>query len=121
MHCLKCGREMEEGQVFCQDCLLDMGRHPVDPNAVVFVPKAGTSANQKKSPRKRQRSPEEQVLKLKRKVRLLTVLTVLLFVPVAAMIFTVALVYQRYQFPRGQNYRSMVMTTTVETTEVETQ
>ena len=121
MHCLKCGREMEEGQVFCQDCLLDMGRHPVDPNAVVFVPKSGASVNQKKTPRKRQRSPEEQVLKLKRKVRLLTVLTVLLFVLVAAMIFTVALVYQRYQFPRGQNYRSMVMTTTVETTEVETQ
>lgn len=121
MHCLKCGREMEEGQVFCQDCLLDMGRHPVDPNAVVFVPKSGTSANQRKTSRKRQRSPEEQVQKLKRKVRLLTVLTVLLFALVTAMIFTVVLVYQRYQLPRGQNYRSVAMTTAVETTEVETQ
>ena len=121
MHCLKCGREMEEGQVFCQDCLLDMGRHPVDPNVVVFVPKRGTSNNSKKASRKRQRSPEEQILKLKRKVRLLTALTILLFALVAAMIVTVFLVYQRYQFPRGQNYRSVAMTTTVETSEAETQ
>lgn len=121
MHCLKCGREMEEGQVFCQDCLLDMGRHPVDPNAVVFVPKRGTSNNPKKTPRKRQRSPEEQIQKLKRKVRLLTAVTILLFALVTAMIVTVFLVYQRYQFPRGQNYRSVAMTTTVETSETETQ
>lgn len=31
MNCLKCGREIEEGQVFCNDCLVQMAKYPVKP------------------------------------------------------------------------------------------
>ena len=34
MNCLKCGREIEEGQVFCNDCLVQMAKYPVKPEVV---------------------------------------------------------------------------------------
>ena len=60
--CMRCGREIEEGQVFCQDCLKEMSRYPVDPNTVVQIPLRKESVNGKKNPRRRSTSPEEQIL-----------------------------------------------------------
>lgn len=48
--CMRCGREIEEGQVFCQDCLKEMSRYPVDPNTVVQIPLRKESVTGKRTP-----------------------------------------------------------------------
>lgn len=38
MSCMRCGKETEESQVFCAECLADMERHPVKPGTPVQLP-----------------------------------------------------------------------------------
>ncbi len=38
MGCLKCGRDLDEGQVFCRECLKFMENHPVQPGTAVLLP-----------------------------------------------------------------------------------
>ena len=38
MQCMKCGREIPAGQVFCEDCLTDMAAYPIKPGTVVTLP-----------------------------------------------------------------------------------
>ena len=38
MSCLKCGKEVSPGQVFCDTCLADMEQHPVKPGTPVIIP-----------------------------------------------------------------------------------
>lgn len=44
LNCLKCGREIEEGQVFCNDCLVQMAKYPVKPGTAVQLPSRGSAA-----------------------------------------------------------------------------
>ena len=39
MYCMKCGREIEDGQAFCGDCLAVMEKYPVKPGTAVILPK----------------------------------------------------------------------------------
>ena len=39
MNCMKCGREVEEEQVFCPDCLEQMAAEPVKISAPVHIPR----------------------------------------------------------------------------------
>ena len=39
MYCMKCGREAENGQVFCPECLETMKQEPVAMNTAVNLPK----------------------------------------------------------------------------------
>lgn len=111
MHCLKCGRETDEDQVFCQECLLDMGKHPVDPNEVVLLPQRPTAPSIKKPVRRRTVPPEERILQLKKRIRLLTVLLVLMTLIAAALTYPTAQYFRRYRLRPGQNYSSIVTTT----------
>ena len=62
MNCLKCGREQESEQVFCNDCLLEMEKYPVSPNATVQLPiRKAASPSRKGQVRRRTVSPEEQI------------------------------------------------------------
>ena len=38
MNCMKCGRELREGQIFCDSCLESMEKEPVKINAAVMIP-----------------------------------------------------------------------------------
>ena len=38
MSCMRCGREIDETQVFCAECLADMERHPVKPGTPIQLP-----------------------------------------------------------------------------------
>lgn len=38
MNCLKCGRELREGQVFCDICMESMENDPVKINTAVLIP-----------------------------------------------------------------------------------
>ena len=106
MNCMKCGREISLGQVFCKDCLTDMALHPVAPDTPVpvFDPNATAVLNLTTTTRKIK--PEEQITKLRKQVKFLTIAltaTVLVF-----SILTALLINQLNQrldtATPGQNY-----------------
>lgn len=65
MHCMRCGRELPLGQVFCKDCQSDMAKHPVDPTTPVILPPPVPVVSNRRSTRK-PRKPEEQLSRLRR-------------------------------------------------------
>lgn len=68
MQCMKCGREIPAGSVFCEICLEDMAKYPVKPGTAVTLPKR----EPKRPPERRQKiTPEEQILQLKKRNRIL--------------------------------------------------
>ena len=77
MHCMKCGNEIPDGQVFCEDCLNVMAKYPVKPDTPVQILKR-PARTEKKHPR--QISQKEVIRKQAKKIRRLTWIAVLLFV-----------------------------------------
>ena len=109
MNCMKCGREVESGQVFCSQCLELMAQYPVKPDVVVKLPQRREIPVKKNTPRKKTRTPEEQIVHLKRRNRLLTSILCLLLA--ASLIFlSLCVDYIRQldvQKFLGQNYSTM--------------
>ena len=106
MKCMKCGRDVEAGQVFCPECLKGMEAYPVSPNVSVRLPRRPDPVQPRKQPRRRQLSEEEQIRALKKRVRILAwllaaavVLIVLLAIPAVRYLLKETL----YLLP-GQNY-----------------
>lgn len=86
MHCLKCGKEAQENQVFCEGCLEDMKKHPVKPGTPVQLPLRSERSQAKKPAHKgRSLPPEEQVTRLRKLVRRLTVAMVVLALVLCAV------------------------------------
>lgn len=78
MQCLKCGREIPFGHVFCEDCLADMEKYPVKPGTHVHLPKRYEVAPAKKQYfRRPQTTPEEKVKWLRLQLWIVSVLLVL--------------------------------------------
>ncbi len=113
MNCLKCGRETEENQVFCQRCLEDMQRFPVRPGSPVILPRRREAAPPKRVSKRRGPSPEEQLRSLRRRSRILAVCLA------AALLLAGVLAYPAWKYVDskrlrpGQNYTAI--TTTVDT------
>lgn len=62
MACLKCGKEVSSGQVFCEECLLEMDKYPVKPGTPVMLPnRLAAPVVHKHRLHRRQRKPEEQL------------------------------------------------------------
>ena len=73
MYCLKCGRDTEAEQVFCEACLDGMGQYPVKPGTAVTLPHRERGSVIKKQPtRKRAVPPEEQVLLMRKQLHRMT-------------------------------------------------
>lgn len=87
MNCIKCGREISANQVFCDECLTDMERHPVNPGTPVLLPPREKRAPAKRSGNKRTLKPEEQIAAQRTLIRWLLVLILVL---IAALSFMVA-------------------------------
>ena len=70
MTCMKCGVEIPENQVFCDQCLSVMEQYPVKPGTHIHLSKRAleTEAPKKVVKKKRAPSPEEQIAALKIKV-----------------------------------------------------
>ena len=89
MYCMKCGRELKEKQVFCPECLAVMADYPIKPGTPILLPtRHSASSTPVKSPKKKARKPEEQVLRLRSAVCWLTlalVVTLLAFIATAFM------------------------------------
>ena len=70
MNCIKCGAEIPDEQVFCDACLADMEKYPVRPDITVTLPPRKEIPSAKKKSRKRTLPPEEQLRRVKTKLRL---------------------------------------------------
>ena len=115
MGCIKCGRDLEEGQIFCQSCLEVMAKYPVKPNTAIQLPDHKDSAAPKKSAPKRRQplTPEEKILRLKRRTKTLFLLWFITLCLLAATIYPTWQYFagKPLQLP-GQNYSTITSTTT---------
>lgn len=109
MNCMKCGREIEEEQVFCAECLADMENYPVKPGTVVQLPIHPKAAPTRKGGRRRaQLTPEEQVKQLKKHI---VVLRILLSLTLVLLVTAIGFLIWRMDeedvtILPGQNYSS---------------
>ena len=74
MYCLRCGVETKNDQVFCENCLTNMERHPVKPGTPVKLPKRNDAPTAKQQGRRKKPTQEEQILRLKAQQRTLLAL-----------------------------------------------
>ncbi len=61
MKCMRCGTAITTKDVFCEKCLEDMQRHPIDPSTPIQLPLRDQSPPAKSHYRKT-RKPEETVV-----------------------------------------------------------
>ena len=97
MLCIKCGRKLEEGQVFCNLCLGDMAEYPIKPGTPIQLPPPQTEAPVK--PRKKIpvvfKKPEMEINRLRSSIRWLTfILIVLLLAFAFSCVLLIALLEQ---------------------------
>ena len=111
MNCMKCGRETPFEQVFCEDCLLDMEKHPVKPGTVVVLPKHRDHAAMKKAPKKRTVPLEEQIRVLRKRQKMMSLALLLCLAAIAAMLYPTYHYLTVEHYDKGQNYTSIVTTT----------
>ncbi len=112
MNCMKCGREVPSGQVFCEDCLAAMKQYPVDPDTPVQLPRRQSqSAAVKKTPKRRAVPPEEVIAGLKKQVRLLIIALTVVTVLALALLYPAVRYLKEDHFALGQNYSSVTSQT----------
>ncbi len=115
MICMKCGRDVEEGQVFCPSCLDTMKRYPVKPGIAVQLPHRTDSPAPKKPSVKRRQTPnqEDQIHRLKKRIRTLAFLWLVTLLLLAATIYpTVEFFLGKPFYLPGQNYSTIIDTPT---------
>jgi len=93
LFCIKCGKQIEDDQVFCEGCLQIMERYPVKPGTPVQLPNRSASAAKKPAQRKKPLSAKEQNIRLRKLLRWMTtalvVLLLALTVTVSMLVHTV--------------------------------
>ena len=105
MNCLKCGRETEDGQVFCKECLDVMEKYPVKPGTAVLLPKRSPAPAGKKPRWHPVPTPEEQAARLKvQNRRLIAVVVILAVLLAVGGYFTGRYLIERRPMRPGQNY-----------------
>ena len=80
---MKCGRELKNQQVFCERCLAEMKDYPVKPNTVVQLPSRRPAPPAKKSHRKPEMKPEDQIRQLRARIHWLLILLVIILLMLA--------------------------------------
>lgn len=78
MSCLKCGKDTEEKQVFCDACRSGMEKHPVKPGTAVHLQLRETRLQEKKAHRRKEQDPKQTVRQLRKLIRWLTATVVLM-------------------------------------------
>ena len=115
MSCMKCGRDTEEGQVFCTACREVMAKYPVKPGIAIQLPGRKESPIPKKNHGKRKQPPtaEEQILKLKKRLKGMVILWLITLTLLAATIYPTVEYFlgERFVLP-GQNYTAITDTET---------
>lgn len=80
VNCMKCGRETDNEQVFCDSCLEVMAKYPVKPGIVIHLPKHDDTPIRKTSPVYPTHTPEEQVVRQRSVIRWLSLALAVLVV-----------------------------------------
>ena len=113
MSCMKCGRDTEEGQVFCAACLKVMANYPVKPNIAIQLPGRTNAPPPKKVYTKRRQpaTAEEQIRKLKKRLKTMVILWLITLMLLAATLYpTVEFFLGKQFFLPGQNYSTITST-----------
>ncbi len=114
MNCMKCGREIAHGQIFCDACLTEMKDYPVKPDTAVQLPPSAFEPQVKKQLQHRRPvlTAEEQIARLRRRNRgLLTALLVALVVITTLCFASVAMLAKLdVQNLLGKNYNTITST-----------
>ena len=113
MKCLKCGNDTTLDRVFCDECILIMEKYPVSPSTPVILPKRTDSSAVRKTQRKKAPSPEEQIVVLKGRIRLLIILLTAMTILCALLVYPAVRYLMDDHFIPGQNYTSIVSKTSV--------
>lgn len=82
MQCMKCGRDTQNGQVFCPECLASAQRAPVKPVSRVAIPKRPAKVH---SVPVKQEKPDEIIFKLHKTIRQLWITVGCLFAAVVLL------------------------------------
>lgn len=103
MNCMKCGKEIQDGQVFCTDCLEDMARYPVARDTYVQIPQRAAKPAEKKA---KEVPLPDQIRGLKKWIhRLMAVIAILVIILAAAAMLLLQQSKQvRDSAPLGRNY-----------------
>lgn len=105
MACLKCGKEAEG--TFCTDCLAEMERYPVRPNTAIHLPPPNASVR-RNSHKRIEKSAEEQIPGLKKRIYRLWIAVLVLCVLNVGMVVYGVLHFRSHQKPLlGQNYSTV--------------
>ena len=107
MQCMKCGRDLEAGQVFCAECQEVMAKYPVKPGTVVQLPhRSGENSAKKQQPRRRTIPLEDQIALLRQLVKKLVValLVVILLFAGACYVAITQFLKNHNKQALGQNY-----------------
>lgn len=109
MNCIKCGREIPLGQVFCKECLAQMAEHPILPGTPVQLPVHKPQPPRKQSNSRKVRKPEEQIARLRRRVHglIIALIAVTLVGAVAISILVNVVIKSRSTVLPGQNYSTV--------------
>ena len=110
LHCMKCGKEISEKQVFCDSCLEVMERFPVNPGTRILLPNRSAPAVSKKTAsRKRELTAEERLARCRKAIQ---VLSITLAVAIIALCLSISLLVDNLisETPNrviGQNYSTV--------------
>lgn len=108
MNCMKCGAEIPENQVFCDNCLAVMEQYPVSPAIHIHLPKRPQDMEELKKPAKKKRAPsaEEQIAALHIKVLRLRLAAVILafLLCVTSGFLVLKIATEQTRSPTGLNY-----------------
>ena len=106
MKCMKCGRDVEAGQVFCLDCLKGMEDYPVNPNVTVRLPRRPDAGQNRKQTRRKSASEEEQIRMMKVRMRIMFWLLVIALAVIIALTIPAVryLLEETISLLPGQNY-----------------
>ena len=107
MNCMRCGREIPDEQVFCPECLAEMEKCPVKPDATVRIPRRPDPALRKNA-RKKGTPEEEQIRHLKKQVHILALLLIIAAIVIVVLSIPAirTAVEDTISFLPGQNYSS---------------
>ena len=112
MNCMKCGRETQNEAVFCQNCLAEMEKYPVQPGAVVLLPRRKEPSILKKLPKRHVPSAEEQIVFFWKWAVTASVLLIICIALIILMFKPTLQYLMEDHYEIGQNYSSVVSTET---------